>query len=109
MGMSQIGREHRQTLFDIHTGSVPMEKGGHGKSVPKVMEAWTGAPPGFSQTDLAGEFDEGPADHAVGKRCALIGQEKAGCERLGIKLIPPLEIHFELFTVEECKGIKRTY
>jgi len=74
-----------------------MEKGGHGKSVPKVMEAWTGATPDFSQTDLAREFDKGPADHAVGKRCALVGQEKAGCERLGIKFIPPMEIPLESF------------
>jgi hypothetical protein len=97
MGMSQIGREHRQALFNIKAGLVPMEKGGHGKSVPQVMEAWTEAIPDFSQTDLAREFDEGPADHAVGQRCALVGQEKAGREMPGIKFIPPMEIPLELF------------
>jgi len=73
MGMPQIGGECGQALFNIHPGSVPVEKGGHRKSVPKVMEAWTEAVRSLSQTDLAREFDECPADHAVGERCALVG------------------------------------
>ncbi len=78
MGMSHVGREHRQALFNINTGLVPMEQGGHGESVPKVMKAWTEAIPDLSQTDLAREFDEGPADHAVGQWCTLVRQEEAG-------------------------------
>jgi hypothetical protein len=68
-------------LFNVNASSVPAEKRGHGKSVPKVMKAWAGAIVDFSQTDLAGEFDEGPADHAVGQWCALVRQEEAGRQR----------------------------
>jgi hypothetical protein len=37
MGVSQIGGEHREALFDIHTGFVPMKECRHGESVTKVM------------------------------------------------------------------------
>lgn len=78
MGMSQKSREHRQALFDINTGSVPIKKRGHRKAVAKIMDARAAAIPDFSEADFAGEFDESPSDHAVGERYALIGQEKAG-------------------------------
>ena len=81
MGMSQIGGKYRQALFDINTGSVPMQKRGYRKSVAKVMDAWTEAIPDFSETDLAGEFNESPSDYVVGERCSLIGQKKVGCGR----------------------------
>lgn len=77
MSMSQIGREHRQALFDINTGSVPMKKRGHRKSMAKIMNAWTAAIPDFSKTDLTGELDESPSDHTAGERYSLIGQEKS--------------------------------
>jgi hypothetical protein len=104
MGMSQIGREHRQALFDINTGSVPMQKRGYRKSVAKVMNAWAEAIPDFSEADLAGEFDECPSDHAVGERCTLIGQEKAGCDRSGVKLIASLKIQFKFFHGGRMQG-----
>ena len=78
MGVPQVGREHRQALFDIHTGSIPIENGGHGKSVPKIMEAWAEAVRGLSQADLAREFDERLARHPVRERAASVGKEEAG-------------------------------
>ena len=78
MSMSQIGREHRQALFNIKAGSVPMEKGGHGKSVPKIMEAWAEAIRGLPQADLAREFDERLARYPVRERAASVGEEEAG-------------------------------
>jgi hypothetical protein len=60
------------------------------------MEAWAGAIPDSSQTDLAREFNEGPSDNIIGQWRTLVGEKKAGSGRSRIKLIPPLEIHFEL-------------
>ena len=73
MGMPQISREHRQALFDINTGSVPIKERGYRKPVAKVMDAWAAAIPDFSEADLSGKFDESPSDHAVRERDALIG------------------------------------
>jgi hypothetical protein len=95
--MAQIGGEHRQALFDINTGSVPMQKRGYRKSVTNVMDAWAEAIPDFSQADLTGEFDESPSDHASGERSALIGQEKVGCGGSGVELIAPSKILLEIF------------
>ena len=96
MGMSQIGGKYRHALFDINTGSVPMQKRGYRKPVAKIMDARAEAIPGFSEAGLAGEFDESPSDHAVSKRCTLIGQEKARCGRSRVKLITSFKIELEL-------------
>lgn len=95
MGVTQIGREHRQALFDIHAGSVPIKKGGHGKSVPKIMEAWAEAIRGLSQADLAREFDERLAHYPVRERDASVGEEEAGGWGTGIKILPPTDIRLE--------------
>ena len=104
MGMSHIGREHRQALFNINAGLIPMEKRGHRKPVPKVMDARAEAISNFSQADLAREFDKSPTDHAVGEGCAPVGQEKAGRGWPGIKLVPPIEIQSKLFHSGRMQG-----
>lgn len=97
MGMAQIGGEHRQALFDIDTGSVPMQKRAYRKAVAKVMDARAEAIPDFSQADLAGNFDESPSNHAVGEWDTLLGQKKAGCRGSGVELIAPSKILLEIF------------
>ncbi|MGW8222794.1 MAG: hypothetical protein ACWGP1_11675 [Syntrophobacteria bacterium] len=96
MDMSQVGREHRQALFDIDTGSVPIKKRGHRKSMAKIMNAWTTAIPDFPKTDLAGELNESPSDHTVSKRYALIRQEEVGCGGSRPKLIETPKILLEV-------------
>lgn len=72
MGVAQKSGEHRQTLFDINTRTVPMNKCGHRKSMAKVMQAWTESISVLSQAGLVRQLDESITDHAVGQSSALI-------------------------------------
>ena len=104
MGMSEIGGESRQTLVHIDIALIPIEKCGYREPVSKVMDAWTGAIPGFSQTYLARYFDESPTDGTVGERCALVGEKKAVRGRSGIEFIAPIEILIEVFQGGRMEG-----
>jgi hypothetical protein len=60
--MSEVRRQHGQAALDILSRSIPAHERLNGKSMSKIVQAWTVTRVEAPHAGLAGEFVEGSSD-----------------------------------------------
>ena len=95
MSVPQEGGEYGQTLFDIDASAIPVEESGHREVMPEIVKPRSGAVSQVAESDLPGELNERPPDHAIGQRPSLVGKEEARGGWLRKMVVPELTVATE--------------
>ena len=78
MSMTQKGRQHGQTPFNVFAGSIPLNQSVEGKSVPEIVNPRAGVVGRSAQADLTRQIVKGSADRGGFQTTAMIVEQKAG-------------------------------
>src|SRR6516165_12442986 len=80
--MTQKGRQHGQTPFNVFAGSIPLNQSVEGKSVPEIVNPRAGVVGRSAQANLTREIIEGsPHCGSLQATAATVEQETRSEER----------------------------
>jgi hypothetical protein len=91
--MPQIGGENGKPTLHVLSGTIPMDHGLNGKSVSKIMKAWTAIGWSMTQAGPSGEFIKCSSNcrHLKGtpevgnQKCTALGNRK---QRITVGCVP---------------------